>query len=295
MDKTQEAILERIRSLNTWKRGGERAPHKPLLLLLSLSRITHGLPRLVAFSDLEFPLAKLLRNYGPPRASVHPEYPFWHLQSDGLWEVVDGDSLRKRRGGSDPLKSELISQHVQGGLPETIYLALRDHPVFLNEVARVLLDRNFPSSLHEDILNELGLSISLVGRRKRDGQFRANVVTAYGHCCAICGFDLKIGVSDFALDAAHIKWHQVGGPDVVDNGLALCSIHHKGLDRGVIGFSEDQTILISVELHGSSWAKDWFEEFKGKPLRKPTRGEWHPKDEYLSWHFDQVFRPPARD
>lgn len=295
MDQTQEAILERIRSLNTWKRGGERAPHKPLLLLLSLSRLAQGLPRLVAFGVLETPLATLLRNYGPPRASVHPEYPFWHLQSDGLWEVVNGNSLRKRRGGNDPLKSELISQHVHGGLPESIYLTLQDNPVFLNEVVRELLDRNFPSSLHEDILNELGLSISLVSRRKRDGQFRANVVTAYGHCCAICGFDMKIGISDFALDAAHIKWHQVGGPDVVDNGLALCSIHHKALDRGVIGLTEEKLVLISVELHGNSWAKEWFEVFNGKALRRPARVEWHPKPEYLKWHYEQVFHGPPRD
>jgi putative restriction endonuclease len=295
MDQTQEAILERVRSLSTWKRGGERAPHKPLLLLLSLSRITQGLPRLAAFSDLASPLAMLLRNYGPPRASVHPEYPFWHLQRDGLWEVIDGDSLRKSRGGSDPLKSQLISQHVQGGLPEPIYVTFRESPVFLNEVVRELLDRNFPSSLHEDILNELGLSISLLGRRKRSGQFRANVVTAYGHGCAICGFDMKIGASDFALDAAHIKWHQVGGPDVVDNGLALCSIHHKALDRGVIGITEEQILLVSVDLHGNSWGRAWFEEFKGKPLRKPTRTKWYPRIEYLRWHFDQVFRGPARD
>jgi putative restriction endonuclease len=106
---------------------------------------------------------------------------------------------------------------------------------------------------------------------------------------------MKIGASDFALDAAHIKWHQVGGPDIVDNGLALCSIHHKALDRGVIGITEDQTIVISVELHGNSWGKEWFEEFKGKPLRRPTRVEWYPKIEYLKWHFDQVFRPPAKD
>lgn len=295
MDQTQEEILERVRSLNTWKRGGERAPHKPLLILLSLSRIAQGLPRLIAFSDLEAPLATLLRNYGPPRASVHPEYPFWHLQRDGLWEVVGGDSLRKRRGGTDPLKSELISQHVHGGLPESVYEQFRGHSVFLNEVVRDLLDRNFPSSLHEDILNELGLSISLAGRRKRDGQFRANVIRAYGHCCAICGFDMKIGASDFALDAAHIKWHQVGGPHIIDNGLALCSIHHKALDRGVIGITEEHTVLVSVDLHGNSWGKEWFEEFNGKPLRRPTRVEWYPKIEYLRWHFDQVFRPPARD
>ncbi len=106
---------------------------------------------------------------------------------------------------------------------------------------------------------------------------------------------MKIGTSDFALDAAHIKWHQVGGPDNVENGLALCSIHHKALDRGVIGIAEDQRLLVSVELHGSSWARDWFDTFNGKSLRRPTRVEWNPKIEYLRWHFDQVFRSPARD
>ena len=34
------------------------------------------------------------------------------------------------------------------------------------------------------------------------------------------------------IEAAHIKWHQAGGPDTEDNGLALCTLHHKRFDRG---------------------------------------------------------------
>ena len=35
-------ILDRLRSLGIWKRGDERAPHKPLLLLLAFARASRG-------------------------------------------------------------------------------------------------------------------------------------------------------------------------------------------------------------------------------------------------------------
>ena len=34
------------------------------------------------------------------------------------------------------------------------------------------------------------------------------------------------------MTAAHIKWFQARGQDVVPNGLALCSLHHKIFDLG---------------------------------------------------------------
>jgi putative restriction endonuclease len=295
MDQTQAAILQRIRDLSVWTKAGERAPHKPLLLLFALARVAQNAPRLITFNELEIPLRSLIINYGPPRASIHPEYPFWWLQSDGLWQVLQGTDLRRRRGGTAPLKSELVSKEVQAGLPEPIYQQFHKHPALLEKAVREILDRNFPTSLHEDILNEVGLAISLTRLSKRDSAFRRNVIRAYAHSCAVCGFDLKIGAADFALDAAHIKWHQIGGPDEVPNGLALCTIHHKALDRGVIGISKEATVLLSVDLHGATCSVEWFENFNGKPLKKPTRAEWYPKDEYFRWHYKEVFRGPARD
>lgn len=38
-----------------------------------------------------------------------------------------------------------------------------------------------------------------------------------------------------ALEAAHIKWKQHGGPCEIPNGTALCAIHHKAFDKGSIG------------------------------------------------------------
>lgn len=294
MDEKKGFILTQIKTLNVYQREGERAPHKPLLLLLALARVAQHCERLALFTEIEEPLNRLLKDYGPPRKSVHPEYPFWWLQSDKLWEVPNSDSLVRRAGSTSPLKSEFIKKKVSGGLPEYVYQAFRKDRRFLERAVSVLLENNFPESLHQDILDEVGLSVS-TRHRRRDPQFRADVIRAYEHRCAICGYDLKISASDLALEAAHIKWHQSGGPDCVQNGLALCAIHHKSLDRGAIGISREFTVLISSELHGIGGIVEWFLAFKDQRIRRPTRSEWTPNNEYIEWHMKQVFKKPARD
>ena len=88
MTKTDQ-ILERFRHLNVWKRGDVRAPHKPLLVLYALGRLQAGSDRLIPYSEIDGPLTRLLDEFGPPRRSAHPELPFYHLQTDGVWEIED--------------------------------------------------------------------------------------------------------------------------------------------------------------------------------------------------------------
>ncbi|MQJ50532.1 HNH endonuclease, partial [Escherichia coli] len=52
------------------------------------------------------------------------------------------------------------------------------------------------------------------------------VLRAYNYECAICGFNMRHDNTSVALEAAHIKWKQYGGPCEIPNGLALCAIHH---------------------------------------------------------------------
>ncbi|MBT3074843.1 HNH endonuclease [Streptomyces sp. COG21] len=56
------------------------------------------------------------------------------------------------------------------------------------------------------------------------------------------------------LEAAHVRWWSHDGPDEVDNGLCLCSLHHKLFDRGVLGLGEDRRILVSQRFVGRSEA-----------------------------------------
>lgn len=76
-----EEVLESFSNLNIWRREGERAPHKPLLLLLALGALAQEKPRLIPFAEFDKPLQDLLREFGPPRKSFHSEYPFWRLQT----------------------------------------------------------------------------------------------------------------------------------------------------------------------------------------------------------------------
>jgi putative restriction endonuclease len=75
--------------LNVWKKGGERAPHKPLLALYALGRCRRGEGRLLSYADVDRDLRKLLMEFGPQRRTYFPDAHFvgWHVR-----EVFRGPS-----------------------------------------------------------------------------------------------------------------------------------------------------------------------------------------------------------
>ena len=80
-----EHLHQLFTTINVWKRGAERAPHKPLLLLYALGKCQRGESRAMPYAEVDPALQGLLRAFGPPRKSYHAEYPFWRLQHDGVW------------------------------------------------------------------------------------------------------------------------------------------------------------------------------------------------------------------
>jgi putative restriction endonuclease len=291
-----DSILKQFRDLNVWRRGEERAPHKPLLVLFALGRLQSGSPRLLPFDEIENPLTRLLEEFGPPRKSIHPELPFYHLQADGVWEIDEQSPLTRRQGSKNPLRTELRKWKVGGGFTPQLYQELKDRPEVVRELARELLAAHFPESLHESIARSVGLDLEGSLRNvRRDPAFRSEVVAAWDHRCAFCGFSVQLDNADIALDAAHIRWCQFGGPDSLSNGLACCSIHHQAFDRGAISISDDQRILISSRLYGNGAADSMFLALSRAPLRTPNRKGAAPKVDFLGWHRTQVFRGDPRD
>ncbi len=293
--EAEQHLLDIVSKIRTWKKGGVRAPHKPLLLLLALGRVQRGEQRMVPFSQVEKDLGDLLKAYGPPRDSYHPELPFWHLQTDGLWEIPGGEDLEKRKGANRPLVTEM-RRAAQGGLPENVDALLRANPRLLRQMARDLLDEHFPTSYHEDLLTAVGLDLTdaLSKRAARDPVFREQILNAYGYQCAVCGLAPIVDGMSAALEAAHLRWHSHAGPSRVENGLCLCPLHHKGLDLGVIGLSEDRRVLISSRLHGGGSVEDFFGRYHLQPLRGPVHGNPPVELDYVKWHTLQVFKDPPR-
>ncbi|HMT93233.1 MAG TPA: hypothetical protein PKD81_09590 [Thiolinea sp.] len=72
----EQELITRITTLNVWKKGDQRAPHEPLLLLLALGRIHTDSPRLIPFDQIDTKLTQLLQDFGPSRANYYPELPF---------------------------------------------------------------------------------------------------------------------------------------------------------------------------------------------------------------------------
>ena len=294
MHKT--VLIDKIKDINVWKKHGQRAPHKPLLILMSLARCFNNEDRLIDYSLVDQELRQLLIDFGPPRKSIHPEFPFWRLQNDGLWTVTPNQNLRYRKGSSDIPKSVLLDVDAKGGFLPEIYDFLNQNKAAILEIAQIILDDHFPESMHQDILTAVGLERQYLTahRAKRDPSFRGRVIRAYEHRCAICGYNVRLDTANIGLEAAHIKWHQAGGPDTEPNGLALCVLHHRVFDRGAITISDDYRVLVSQHVYGTSGLEEWLTRFHDKEMLFPQSPDFYPDQKYLGWHHREVFKKPER-
>jgi 5-methylcytosine-specific restriction endonuclease McrA len=81
-------------------------------------------------------------------------------------------------------------------------------------------------------------------RRERDPAFTENVRDAYDERCAVCGERRVTPDGSPEVEAAHIYPKSEGGVDEVQNGVALCKLHHWAFDAGWISFTDDHEIIV---------------------------------------------------
>lgn len=284
---TGDTIKEMFSKINIWKRGDERAPHKPLLLLLALGNV-QARNQWLPYRCVKDKLGQLLLEFGPPRTTKVID-PFYRLTNDGLW-MLSLDGL--------PLKDSVFFEHnVAAGFTDEVYSVLVNDSRLVKALAEDLLHDHFPESLHEDILTAVGLNLSFTQRAARDPRFRQRVLQAYEYSCAVCGFNVWLGNAPIALDAAHIKWYQSGGPDTERNGLALCSMHHKLFDRGAFSlrYSEGNFMVkVAQQAHGTSGFDEWLLRYHDRNIRQPQSPAYYPTTTFTDWHWREVFREPSR-
>jgi len=300
-----EELKQAIQNIKMWQRSGERAPHKPLLLLYALGRLSRGEPLQMLYAEVKDHLKELLNEFGPVRHKQEPCYPFIRLSNDrlpqsdaGFWQVQGLEILNTTKDWTD---RELINNQTSAGFTEPAFDLLKKDANLVQEIASALLHKNFPDTMHEDILNQVGLDLDFSGgspdlavQQKRNPEFRRRVLTAYEYRCAVCGFNVRLGDTLIAVEAAHIKWHQAGGPDLEQNGIALCSLHHKLFDRGVFTLNEKMVFQVAENAHGTHGMEEWLMRYHGLEVRKPQSSDYYPNNNYINWHVREVFKGPAR-
>lgn len=185
----EQEIKTAFANIKVWKRREERAPHKPLLILYALGRVQRKEKRMVLYTEAKETLKQLIEDFGPPRLS-RAMYPFIYLSNDGIWELQGEEKIHTKGHYSD---KELSAQKIRGGFNEEIYSMLLNNPRLLTDVAQNILEQNFPSSMHEDILSTVGIQLNFTPKIKRTPEFRTRILRVYEYSCAVCGFSVWLG------------------------------------------------------------------------------------------------------
>lgn len=89
--------------------------------------------------------------------------------------------------------------------------------------------------------------------------------------------------------------HGGGTTPSEENGIALCSLHHKLFDRGAFTVSSERKVLVSEQVNGSVGVNEWLLQHHGTGLVGPQRSSYLPDESYLDWHTREVFRGPPRE
>lgn len=285
-------FLNRLDQILVYKKGDQRAPHKPLYLLLCIASLQKGLTRLRSFDEISQALAEALRRFGPRVASVHPEYPFWRLQHDDLAVVEADGPLEQRTSNDDPRVSSLKKQNARGGLSQCDYTLLLGDLELQSIAVHKLLDAHFPPSIHDEIIRFFDLTISDPHSRDAttESGFREAVLNAYGNSCALTGYSLNFGEAYPGLEAAHLCWPQVGGNDTVSNGIAMTTLHRKLFHLGLFTIGADYEIQVSNQIRESGRASLNLRKLNGRSITLPDNPNDYPSQRNLMWHAKWVFR-----
>ncbi|MFD7729675.1 HNH endonuclease [Kitasatospora phosalacinea] len=295
--RTEPELLALLRTLNrSGLRGGGRAPHKPLLLLWLVDRLAASGNSETRYEEAAEPVGRLIAQYAEARSVPDGEraaLPFRLLEAE-LWAATDAFS------GPLPAHAghrRLLDLGARGRLHPAVEELLHQQPVrdrvrtlLLAEVGGAGTGGTLEQSLR-DALPPAEPRYRQETRRVRDSRFAGALLPLYGHTCAVCGFGGLLDGVPVGVQAAHVHAHADGGPDVVQNGIALCGLHHALFDYGALGLSEELTLMVSPrfvggEGHGGTPVAG----LDGAPVRQPREAAHRVGREYVGWHTKNVFR-----
>jgi putative restriction endonuclease len=291
-----DELRRRFNSLTVWRRGGERAPHKPLLVIYAIARLLRGETRMVEYAEVDRDLGNLLLEFGPPRQSVHPEYPFWRLQNDELWELSRAEGLSTRRGNTDAKKSELLAHYVQGGFTTEVQDELARNKSLAAAVVQDLLAANFPATLHQDILDAVGIDSSSRCETRYCSQPGVSGARAPGIRIQLRGLRLRrparndsrgLGGSAYQMASS-----RRAGQGVQRFGPMYDASQTLRPRRFTL--SENMVVIVSENANGTKGFQEWVIAFHGQAIRPPQRPTYYPDTDAVQWHVREVFKGPGR-
>lgn len=129
------------------------------------------------------------------------------------------------------------------------------------------------------------IELVLHNRKIREANFRNHVLAAYDSTCAVTGLRIVNGGGKAEAEGAHIWSVADGGPDVVQNGIALSATAHWLFDRHLIALDDDFRLLVS---HNKVPAelRQLFPSM-GERIRLPGDRTLRPRKDYVARHRER--------
>jgi putative restriction endonuclease len=297
-------LLERLRKLKVSRGPGTASPsrHQPLSLLWAIARTADEQPRMTPWPQFRNEVGPLLIEFGLPNAQATPEYPFWHLQGSGLWEV---EGIPIERAEEMPKVSLLDAHNPQAGFKDEVADLLQDPVTCLDAIAtlcetyledvdrRTLFRRvglhgyttatGLPSAASQDEntaadVDAHGRPTGPAPRRDttrseivRDEALARKVKELEGDRCQVCGTALRYMNRPYS-EAAHIRGlgRPHHGPDELPNLLCLCANCHVLFDG------------LEIYIDPDGLVRGTRDERDPHPLRRNPN---HPTDEgHVAYH-----------
>ena len=307
--QTTKTILDRFLGINpNYISSGICSPHKPLLLIWAISKCIqdeieqksfHN--RLQPFDFYKAEFEPNIQKYGLSRTLIKIDLPYWHLKNDEVWDL---NLPFEYESNIRPVST--ILKGTEAGLIEQDYISIRNNPDLGIEIILQLLLRFIPNSFHEGILLDANVPLvkfkkdedkpmglfEIYKRRVRNYLFRQKVLPAYHFKCAVCYHSIQLYDKYLALEAAHIKAIKYDGPDMINNGLSLCSNHHALFDSGAFTIAPHSNGLFFVEVSdkiNQKYNEKWLMPYSKHQLVAPKDIAHRPELEFIEWHRDNVF------
>lgn len=189
-------------------------------------------------------------------------------------QAVQGKSMR-------PLLSEDFDDIVLTGLSETL------DPANAKKLDLDMLPLQMPSLAQPGFAETVDRRVEqiLLNRKIRDATFRLEVCRAYEDTCAVTGLRIINGGGRAEVQAAHIKPVAAGGPDVVQNGIALSATVHWLFDRHLISIDENHRLLVAHNRVPTELRNLFRPDSQGLHWPKDRRSWPHPA--FLAHHREQ--------
>lgn len=311
--------LKTDRSPSRWdERSNFRAPHKPLLLLAVMDLFAEG-QITTNLIELSPELGEMFTLYWsrvfPPQMGKRGNIamPFWHLQSDGFWQLLPRPGYEAVLAGSGKIHSASRINELSFGakLDDALYALLQTENG-RSQLRHILITTYFSEPVQEALLEQTAVNVAAftyseellhqarqqqkaikeanIPAPVRDQAFRRAIVKAYDHRCAICGVRILTADGHTAVAAAHIIPWSKSHNDDPRNGLALCHLCHWTFDEGLVTFSDRYEVKTSPQLATTPNLPGHLLTSAGRGLIGPADNMLWPFVDSIRWHRQKIFR-----